>query len=65
MALAEYLQWHSSCSVAVDMWQQVKIAELGPMRWLTEQAQAAERVLIICPQVEIVSCETDVLLCSI
>uniref|UniRef100_A0A3Q3VIV9 SEFIR domain-containing protein n=1 Tax=Mola mola TaxID=94237 RepID=A0A3Q3VIV9_MOLML len=57
MALAEFLQWHGSCSVAVDMWQQGKIAELGPMRWLAEQAQAAERVLIVCPQVEIVSAQ--------
>lgn len=56
VALAEFLQWHGGCSVAVDMWQQRKIAELGPMRWLAEQAKAAARVLIVCPQVEIVSC---------
>nr|ASU91963.1 interleukin 17 receptor B [Epinephelus coioides] len=48
--LAEFLQWHGGCSVAVDMWQQGKIAELGPMRWLAEQAKAAHRVLIVCPQ---------------
>ncbi|XP_049921116.1 uncharacterized protein LOC126402844 isoform X1 [Epinephelus moara] len=53
--LAEFLQWHGGCSVAVDMWQQGKIAELGPMRWLAEQAKAAHRVLIVCPQVEIPS----------
>lgn len=56
VALAEFLQWHGGCSVAVDMWQQGKIAELGPMRWLAEQAKAADRVLIVCPQVETVSC---------
>ncbi|XP_023283188.1 uncharacterized protein LOC111670627 [Seriola lalandi dorsalis] len=50
VTLAEFLQWHGSCNVAIDMWQQGKIAELGPMRWLAEQAKAAERVLIICPQ---------------
>nr|APM87154.1 interleukin 17 receptor B [Larimichthys crocea] len=50
VALAELLQGHGGCSVAVDMWQQGKIAELGPMRWLAEQAKAAERVLIVCPQ---------------
>lgn len=55
VALAEFLQWHGGCSVAVDMWQQGKIAELGPMRWLAEQAKAADRVLIVCPQVETVS----------
>ncbi|CAK6976354.1 uncharacterized protein LOC128357541 [Scomber scombrus] len=50
LALAEFLQWHGGCSVAIDMWQQGKIAELGPMRWLAEQAKAAEQVLIISPQ---------------
>ncbi|KAK2851166.1 hypothetical protein Q5P01_007442 [Channa striata] len=50
VALAEFLQWHGGCSVAVDMWQQGKIAELGPMRWLAEQVMAADRVLIVCPQ---------------
>ncbi|XP_041656011.1 uncharacterized protein LOC121517954 [Cheilinus undulatus] len=50
VALAEFLQWHGGCSVAVDMWQQGKIAELGPMRWLAEQAKAAHRVLIVLPQ---------------
>ncbi|XP_040927338.1 uncharacterized protein LOC114859482 isoform X2 [Betta splendens] len=50
LALAEFLQWHGGCSVAVDMWQQGKIAELGPMRWLVEQVEAADRVLIVCPQ---------------
>ncbi|KAM8755296.1 uncharacterized protein il17rb isoform 1-T1 [Acanthopagrus schlegelii] len=52
VALAEFLQWHGGCSVAVDMWQQGKIAELGPMRWLAEQAKAADLVLIVCPQAQ-------------
>lgn len=55
VALAEFLQLHSSCSVAIDMWQQGKIAELGPLRWLAEQVKAADRVLIISPQGEPVS----------
>ncbi|XP_044066325.1 uncharacterized protein LOC122882710 isoform X2 [Siniperca chuatsi] len=55
VALAEFLQWQGGCKVAVDMWQQGKIAELGPMRWLAEQAGAADRVLIVCPQVAIPS----------
>ncbi|KAM7404439.1 hypothetical protein PAMP_011784 [Pampus punctatissimus] len=50
VALAEFLQWHGGCKVAIDMWQQGKIAELGPIRWLAEQAKAAERVLIVYPQ---------------
>lgn len=56
VALAEFLQWHGGCNVSVDMWQQGKIAKLGPMRWLAEQVKAADRVLIVCPQVKIVSC---------
>ncbi|XP_070765890.1 uncharacterized protein [Enoplosus armatus] len=55
VALAEFLQWHGGCSVALDMWQQGKIAGLGPMRWLAEKANAADRVLIVCPQAEIPS----------
>uniref|UniRef100_A0A087XE61 SEFIR domain-containing protein n=1 Tax=Poecilia formosa TaxID=48698 RepID=A0A087XE61_POEFO len=50
VALAEFLQWHGGCRVAIDMWQQGKIAELGPLRWLTEQVKGADRVLIVSPQ---------------
>ncbi|KAK5894354.1 hypothetical protein CesoFtcFv8_011053 [Champsocephalus esox] len=50
VALAEFLHGHGGCSVAVDMWQQGKIAELGPMRWLAEKVMTAKRVLIVCPQ---------------
>ncbi|XP_034552254.1 uncharacterized protein LOC117821839 isoform X2 [Notolabrus celidotus] len=50
VALAEFLQWQGGCSIAVDFWQQSKIAELGLMCWLTEQVKAANRVLIVCPQ---------------
>lgn len=49
VALAEFLHWQAGCSVAVDIWQQGRIAELGPMRWLAEQARAANQVLIVCP----------------
>ncbi|XP_063741438.1 uncharacterized protein LOC134865697 isoform X1 [Eleginops maclovinus] len=50
VTLAEFLQGHGGCGVAVDMWQQGKIAELGPMRWLAEKVMTAQRVLIVCPQ---------------
>ncbi|XP_031700849.1 interleukin-17 receptor B isoform X2 [Anarrhichthys ocellatus] len=50
VALVEFLQWYGGCSVAVDMWQQRKIAEMGPMRWLAEKAKTAHRVLIVCPK---------------
>ncbi|XP_029361752.1 uncharacterized protein il17rb isoform X2 [Echeneis naucrates] len=50
VALAEFLLCHGGCNVAIGMWQQGKIAELGPIRWLAEQVKVAERVLIVCPQ---------------
>ncbi|PWA31016.1 hypothetical protein CCH79_00010564 [Gambusia affinis] len=50
VALAEFLQWHGGCRVTIDMWQQGKIAELGPLRWLAEQVKGADRVLIVSPQ---------------
>ncbi|XP_051915469.1 interleukin-17 receptor B isoform X2 [Hippocampus zosterae] len=49
MALAEFLQKHAGCSVAIDVWQQSRIAYDGPMRWLAEQVKAAQHVLIVCP----------------
>ncbi|XP_061592583.1 interleukin-17 receptor B isoform X2 [Cololabis saira] len=52
VALAEFLQRDGGCRVAIDMWQQERIAELGPMRWLAEQADAAHCVLIVSPRVE-------------
>ncbi|KAM4563505.1 interleukin-17 receptor B isoform 1-T2 [Odontesthes bonariensis] len=52
MVLAEMLQLHGGCTVAIDMWQQEKIAELGPMRWLAEHEKGAHRVIIVSPQVE-------------
>ncbi|KAM6924568.1 interleukin-17 receptor B [Xenentodon cancila] len=52
VALAEFLQRHGGCNVAIDMWQQERIAELGPMRWLAEQADAAHCVLIVSALVE-------------
>ncbi|KAK0151462.1 Interleukin-17 receptor B [Merluccius polli] len=57
VALAEFLQGHGGCSLAVDLWQQGKIAELGPMRWLASQAEAADRVLVVCPKP--ISCHSN------
>lgn len=56
VSLAEFLQWHGGCRVAIDLWQQEKIAKLGPLRWLAELVKDADRVLIISPQGENVSC---------
>lgn len=63
VALAEFLQWHGGCHIAVDMWQLGKIAKLGPMRWLEEQVKASDVVLIVRPQTKNVrSLEKSVLL---
>ncbi|KAL3974224.1 glycine receptor alpha-2 [Sarotherodon galilaeus] len=50
VALAEFLQLHGGCKVAIDIWQQEKIAQKGPMRWLAEEAKSANQVLIVSPQ---------------
>lgn len=55
VALAEFLQWHGGCDVAVDLWQHGQIAKLGPLRWLTEQVKVADFVLIVRPQAKTVS----------
>lgn len=52
VAFAEFLHWHGGCRVAIDIWQQEKIAQQGPMRWLAEQAKSADKVFIVSPQVE-------------
>lgn len=52
VALAEFLQLHGGCKVAIDIWQQEKIAQKGPMRWLAEEAKSANQVLIVSPQVQ-------------
>lgn len=52
VSLAEFLQWHGGCRVAIDLWQQEEIAKLGPLRWLAEQVKNADRVLIISPNGE-------------
>lgn len=64
VALAEFLQWHGGCNVAVDLWQQGQIAKLGPLRWLTEQVKAADFVLIIRPQAKTVSRLRKIHMCS-
>uniref|UniRef100_A0A3P9L887 SEFIR domain-containing protein n=1 Tax=Oryzias latipes TaxID=8090 RepID=A0A3P9L887_ORYLA len=55
--LAEFLHCHGGCKVAIDLWQQEKIAEQGPMRWLAEQVRAADCVLIVSPQAKNTSSE--------
>ena len=48
VSLAEFLL-SSNCRVDIDLWQRGLLAEMGPMRWLAQQADKADRVLVVCP----------------
>ncbi|XP_067096662.1 uncharacterized protein [Osmerus mordax] len=48
VSLAEFLLG-SGCRVDIDLWQRGLLAEMGPMRWLAQQANKADRVLVVCP----------------
>ncbi|XP_062055946.1 interleukin-17 receptor B [Lepus europaeus] len=43
----EFLQSHCGSEVILDKWQQKKVAELGPVLWLTTEKQAADRVIFL------------------
>ncbi|XP_041953267.1 interleukin-17 receptor B isoform X2 [Alosa sapidissima] len=49
LALADFLQSSGGCSVAIDVWQRGRLAELGPLRWLHTVAESADRVLVVLP----------------
>ena len=48
VSLAEFLLG-TGCRVDIDLWQRGLLAEMGPMRWLAQQANKADRVLVVCP----------------
>lgn len=43
----EFLQNHCRSEVILDKWQKKKIAEMGPVQWLTTQKKAADRVIFL------------------
>ncbi|ELK37004.1 Interleukin-17 receptor B [Myotis davidii] len=43
----EFLQNHCRSEVILDKWQRKKIAEMGPVQWLTAQKKAAEKVIFL------------------
>ncbi|XP_062397669.1 interleukin-17 receptor B isoform X6 [Sardina pilchardus] len=49
LALADFLQSGGACSVAIDVWQRGRLAELGTLRWLHTVAESANRVLVVLP----------------
>ncbi|KAL2103562.1 hypothetical protein ACEWY4_000430 [Coilia grayii] len=49
VTLADFLQSSGACNVAIDVWQQGRLAELGPLRWLHSLSESTDRVLIVLP----------------
>uniref|UniRef100_A0A8C8YP61 Interleukin-17 receptor B n=1 Tax=Prolemur simus TaxID=1328070 RepID=A0A8C8YP61_PROSS len=43
----EFLQNHCRSEVILEKWQKKKIAEMGPVQWLTTQKQAADKVIFL------------------
>lgn len=43
----EFLQNHCRSEVILEEWQKKKIAEMGPVQWLTTQKQAVDKVIFL------------------
>ncbi|KAF5922730.1 hypothetical protein HPG69_008104, partial [Diceros bicornis minor] len=43
----EFLQNHCRSEVILEKWQKKKIAEMGPVQWLTTQKKAADKVIFL------------------
>ncbi|XP_012920904.1 interleukin-17 receptor B isoform X2 [Heterocephalus glaber] len=43
----EFLQNHCRSEVILEQWQKKKIAEMGPVQWLTTQKKAADKVIFL------------------
>nr|XP_021490914.1 interleukin-17 receptor B isoform X1 [Meriones unguiculatus] len=43
----DFLQNHCRSEVILEKWQKRKIAEMGPVQWLTSQRQAADKVVFL------------------
>ncbi|XP_035238345.1 interleukin-17 receptor B isoform X2 [Anguilla anguilla] len=48
VAFAEFLQSQWRCRVSIDVWERGRIAEQGPVRWLTTHTERADNVVIVC-----------------
>lgn len=44
---AEFLRNHCRSEVILDRWQRKKMAEVGPVQWLTTQKRAADKVIFL------------------
>ncbi|XP_007935436.1 interleukin-17 receptor B [Orycteropus afer afer] len=43
----EFLESHCRSEVILEKWQKKKIAEMGPVQWLTTQKKAADRIIFL------------------
>ncbi|XP_057561777.1 interleukin-17 receptor B isoform X1 [Hippopotamus amphibius kiboko] len=43
----EFLQNHCRSEVILEKWQKKKVAEMGPVQWLTTQKKAADKVIFL------------------
>ncbi|XP_069874622.1 interleukin-17 receptor B isoform X1 [Dipodomys merriami] len=43
----EFLQNHCRSEVVLEKWQKKRIAEVGPLQWLTTQKQASDKVIFL------------------
>ncbi|XP_075404043.1 interleukin-17 receptor B [Tenrec ecaudatus] len=43
----DFLQHHCRCEVILEKWQKKKIAEMGPVQWLTTQKRVADKVIFL------------------
>ncbi|XP_063113359.1 interleukin-17 receptor B isoform X1 [Cavia porcellus] len=50
----EFLQNHCRSEVILEQWQKKKIAEMGPVQWLTTQKKAADKVIFLLSNVSAV-----------
>ncbi|XP_014439974.1 interleukin-17 receptor B [Tupaia chinensis] len=53
----EFLQNHCRSEVILEKWQRKKIADMGPVQWLTAQKQAADRVIFLLSNEASAVCE--------
>ncbi|XP_054833703.1 interleukin-17 receptor B isoform X2 [Eublepharis macularius] len=49
LAFAEFLREHCQSDVVIDVWQKRRIAEIGPVQWLTTQKELADKVIFLTP----------------
>ncbi|XP_062977679.1 interleukin-17 receptor B [Elgaria multicarinata webbii] len=49
LVFAEFLHECCQSNVVIDVWQKRRIAEIGPVQWLTTQKEIADKVIFLSP----------------